>query len=116
MAAAPDISEMLTALDQCPDDVVAGPVAGPRLPELKMEPHFYAARTWCLCDACVKVRANIAMPDLLHAKVTDRWRLYHTAWWEGITPEIRALAAASEVAIPPALENHTPMDLPAPFL
>ena len=112
MAAAPEILEVLAALDQCP----AVSVDGPGLPDLTLEPHFYAARTWCLCDACVKVRANLALPDLLEKEVKTLWRLYHTAWWEGITPGIRARAAASKVAIPPALEYHTPMGLPAPFL
>ena len=67
---------------------------------------LYAARTWCACDACVKVRANIAMPDLLDVDVTDRWRLYHTAWWEGITPEIRAPRQPARSAFPCARVPH----------
>lgn len=106
--------ELLTALDQGPDVSVAG--SG--LPDLTLEPHIEAARTWCLCDACEKVRNSFSFPphELLKLKVTERWRLYHTAWWEGITPEIEALAARSKVTIPPELADHTPMGVPAPFL
>jgi hypothetical protein len=104
--------ELLAALDQGPDVSVAGP----GLPDPPLEPHLDAARTWCLCDACAQVRANLSLPDLLERQVKPLWLLYHTAWWEGITPEIRASAAANKVAIPPALANHTPMGVPAPFL
>ena len=86
------------------------------VPELTLEPHLDAARTWCHCDACEKIRANFPLPKLLGLKITPRWLVCHTVWWEGVTPETEALAAESKIRIPTELADHTPMGVPAPLL
>lgn len=111
----PDFADILASLDernQCP------PVRedGRGLPDLTLEPHLAAARTWCGCLACQKIRAKFPLSTLLGLKVTERWRLYHTAWWEGVTPEFVALAATNKAGIPPELVEQKPMGVPAPFL
>lgn len=111
----PDLEKMLASLDdsdQCP------PVreAGPGFPDLTLEPHLDLARTWCDCLACKNIRAKFPLSTLLGLEVTQRWLLYHTAWWEGVTDEFVALAATKKVGIPTELANHEPLGVPAPFL
>ena len=88
----------------------------PGLPDLTLEPHFAAARTWCDCLACKKIRASFPLPKLLDLEITSRWLVCHTVWWEGVTPETEALAAESKIRIPTELANHKPVGVPAPFL
>tara|TARA_B100000963_G_scaffold269591_1_gene237718 strand:+ start:426 stop:806 length:381 start_codon:yes stop_codon:yes gene_type:complete len=111
----PVFAEILASLnkwDQCPP-VIAD---GPGLPDLTLEPHLDAARTWCDCPACRKIRANFPLPKLLGLKITSRWLVCHTVSWEGVTPETEALAAESKIRIPTELAEQKPMGVPAPFL
>ena len=111
----PDLTEMLASLgdpDQCP------PVreAGQGLPDLALVRHLAAARMWCGCDACKKIRAKFPLSTVLGLPITEWWLFYHTAWWEGVTDELVAFAATKKVGIPPELANHEPMGVPAPLL
>ena len=111
----PDFAEMLASLgdpDQCPP-VIAD---GPGLPDLALVRHLAAARMWCGCRACKKIRDKFSPSTVLGLPITVSWLLYHTAWWEGVTDELVAFAATKKVGIPPELANHEPMGVPAPLL
>ena len=106
-------AEILNALDS-PSSPVQD-ADGPGLPDFAQEPHLAYGCSWCGCDACVKVRASFPLQELLQLKATKWWYLYHKAWWEGVTPEVVALARSSKVGIPPDLATHKPMGVPAPI-
>lgn len=112
---APEFEDLLASLDD-PNQCPPGLADGPGLPDLARETNLEHARYWCGCGACTKIRTSFPPHKLLTLKVTERWLLYHTAWWEGVTPELEALAANNNAGIPRELANHEPMGVPAPLL
>ena len=94
-----------------PVRVADGPV-----PELVRPEHPQAARTWCSCPVCSRVRERVSPGKLLTTPTTLMWRKFHGAWHEGITPEFEALASTQNWKIPGWLREHVPLGIPAPIL